>query len=96
MTFDIKISLVAPNKYNITERVFRFATEAEARDKLDVVMMILDKGYFETYTEYEKTYDAVSKILQGYEYSLIPKGRRVQTPFNQNWINNKRKRRGQR
>ena len=89
MTFDIKISLVAPNKYNITERVFRFATEDEARDKLDVIMMILDKCY-------EKTYDAVCKILQGYEYSITPKGRRVQTPFNQNWINSKRKRRGQR
>ena len=86
MTFDIKISLIAPNKYPITEKTFRFATEVEAKDKTDVVMMILDKNYFETYQEYERTYDAVSKILQGYEYSLVPKGRRIETPFNQDWI----------
>ena len=93
MTFDIKITLVAPNKYNITERTFKFATEQEARDKLDVILMILDKSYFETYTEYEKTYDAVSKILQGYEYSVRPKGRRVETPLNQNWVQRNRRRR---
>lgn len=93
MTFDIKVTLIAPNKYNITERIFRFATEDEARDKLDTILMILDKSYFETYTEYEKTYDAVCKILQGYEYSVRPKGRRVETPLNQDWVHMTRKRR---
>ena len=93
MTFDIKITLVAPNKYNIVEKTFRFATENEARDKLDVILMILDKNYFETNVEYEKTYDAISKILQGYEYSTRPKGRRVETPLNQKWVwKNKSKR----
>jgi len=86
MSFDIKISLITPNKYPISEKTFRFTQEIDARDKLDVVMMILDKNYFETYAEYEKTYDAISKILQGYEYSLIPKGRRIETPYNQKWI----------
>ena len=90
MTFDIKISLIAPNKYPIKEKIFKYGTEVEAKDKADVVMMILDKNYFETYAEYDKTYEAVSKILQGYEYSLIPKGRRIETPFNQKWIKNKR------
>jgi hypothetical protein len=86
MTFDIRISLVSPNGYTIQDKKFRFANEVEARDKLDVVMMILDKSYFETYAEYEKTYDAVSKVLQGYEFSIIPKGRRGKTPFNQGWL----------
>ena len=90
MTFDIKVTLTAPNKFNIAEKIFKFATEVEARDKADVVMMILDKNYFETNAEYVKTYDAVSKILQGYEYSLIPKGRRIETPYNQKWIRNKK------
>lgn len=86
MTFDIKISLIAPNKYAINEKVFKYTTEVEARDKTDVIMMILDKNYFETLSEYERTYDAVNKILQGYEYSIRPKGRRIETPFNQKWI----------
>ena len=86
MTFDIRISLVSPNGYTIKDKKFRFSTEVEARDKLDVVMMTLDKSYFETYAEYEKTFDAISKILQGYEYSLTPKGRKIKTAFNQEWV----------
>lgn len=92
MTFDIEINLIAPNKYSITKKRFRFATEVEAKDKLDTVMMILDKAYFETNTEYEKTYDAVCKILQGYEYSVRPKGRFIETPLNQKWIKRKNRR----
>ena len=70
--------------------MFKFTQEIDAKDKLDTVMMILDKNYFETYAEYEKTYDAVSKILQGYESSLRPKGRRIETPYNQKWMKNRR------
>lgn len=92
MTFDIRITLVSPNQYNIIDKRFRFATEDEARDKLDTIMMILDKAYFETSTEYEKTYDAVSKILQGYEYSVRPKGRGIKTPLNQKWLRKNHKR----
>lgn len=92
MTFDIRVSIIAPNGYAIIDRRFKFSTEVEARDKADVILMILDKGYYETYAEYEKTYDAVSKILQGYEYSITPKGRRIETPFNQKWVTKRRKR----
>lgn len=91
MTFDIKITLISPNQYNIKEKRFKFSTEVEAKDKLDTVMMILDKAYFETYTEYEKTYDAVCKILQGYEYSVRPKGRYIETALNQKWLKKNKK-----
>lgn len=79
MSFKIRISLITPIGTTIKDKTFEFTREVEARDKTDMAMMICDKRYFETLAEYESTVDAVSKVLQGYEYSIRPIGRKIQT-----------------
>lgn len=70
MTFDIRVSLKVPNGWNSIDKTFHFNNEIDARDKMDMVLMLLDKNYFDTYDEYEKTINAISLILEGYEYSV--------------------------
>ena len=45
-------------------------------DMLDMCKTILNKYSFETYEEYLATVESISKILQGYEYSIKPVGRK--------------------
>lgn len=76
MTFKMRISLLSPIATIIDDITFEFDKELRAKDIMDMCKTICNKYSFETYDEYIKTVDAISKILQGYEYSIKPIGRK--------------------
>ena len=76
MSFDVRISLKAPNGYTMLDKTFKFATEIDARDMCDILMMIADRNYYDTFEEYKDTIKAVSRILEGYEYAISSRPRR--------------------
>lgn len=76
MTFKMRISLLSPIATIIDDITFEFDKELQAKDIMDMCKTICNKYSFETYDEYIKTVDAISKILQGYEYSIKPIGRK--------------------
>lgn len=82
--FKIRISLVSPNGYSISDRTYKLDDEIEARDKNDIINMIMDKNYFESLKEYEDVLKAISYILQGYEYSTRPIPRQTFFKFKRN------------
>ena len=76
MSFDVRVSLKAPNGWLMKDKTFKFATEVDARDMADILMMIADRNYYDTLEEYQTTLKAVSRILEGYEYSISAQPRR--------------------
>jgi len=76
MSFDVRVSLKAPNGWLMKDKTFKFATEVDARDMVDILMMIADRNYYDTLEEYQTTLKAVSRILEGYEYSISAQPRR--------------------
>lgn len=75
-SFKLRISLISPIGTKVDDRTFEFDKEVQARDMLDMCKVILNKYSFETYEEYLATVESISKILQGYEYSIKPVGRK--------------------
>lgn len=71
MSFDVRISLKAPNGYTMEDKTFKFTNEVDARDMIDILMMIADRNYYDTLDEYKTTIKAISRILEGYEYSVM-------------------------
>ncbi len=78
MTFKLRISLLSPIATTVEDITFEFDKELQAKDIMDMCKTICDKYSFETYDEYIATVDSISKILQGYEYSIKPIGRKEQ------------------
>lgn len=76
MSFKIRISLISPIGTKLKDKTYEFDKEVQSKDMLDMCEVILNKYSFETYEEYLKTVDSISKILQGYEYAIKPKGRK--------------------
>lgn len=76
MSFKIRMSLITPIGTKISDDTFEFDKELQAKDMLDMCKSILNKYCFETYDEYLKTVEAISRILQGYEYTIKPVGRK--------------------
>ena len=79
MSFKIRISLLSPIGTKLYDKSYEFEKELQSRDMYDMCKVVLDKYSFETYEEYLKTIDSISKILQGYEYAIKPKGRKEVT-----------------
>jgi hypothetical protein len=79
MSFKIRISLITPIGTKLKDKSYEFEREVQAKDMLDMCEVVLNKYSFETYEEYLKTIDSISKILQGYEYAIKPKGRKEET-----------------
>lgn len=76
MTFKLRLILLSPIATIVDSETFEFDKELQAKDITDMCKTICNKYSFETYDEYVKTVDAISKILQGYEYSIKPVGRK--------------------
>lgn len=76
MSFKLRISLLSPIATIVDDVTYEFEKEVQAKDIDDMCKTICNKYSFETYDEYVATVDAISKILQGYEYSIKPKGRK--------------------
>ena len=76
MSFKIRISLITPIGTKLYDNTFEFDKELQAKDMLDMCKIVMNKYSFETYDEYIATVDSISKILQGYEYTIKPKGRK--------------------
>lgn len=72
----MRISLLSPIATIVDDTTFEFDKELQAKDIMDMCKTMCDKYSFETYDEYIATVDAISKILQGYEYSIRPVGRK--------------------
>lgn len=75
-TFKLRLSLISPIGTKLEDKTFEFDKELQAKDMLDMCKVILNKYSFETYEEYLATVESISKILQGYEYSIKPVGRK--------------------
>lgn len=75
MTFKLRISLISPIGTKVDDITYEFDKELQAKDMLDMCKTILNKYSFETYEEYTNTVKSIALILQGYEYSIRPKGR---------------------
>lgn len=76
MSFKIRISLISPIGTKLKDKTYEFEKEVQSRDVYDMCETIFNKYSFETYEEYLKTVDSISKILQGYEYAIKPIGRK--------------------
>lgn len=76
MSFKIRVSLTTPIGTKIDDRVYEFDSQLQAMDMTDMIKTIMNKYSFETYEEYLATVESISKILQGYEYSIKPVGRK--------------------
>lgn len=76
MSFKIRVSLTSPIGTKLDDKIYEFDKELQARDINDMIKTIFNKYSFETYDEYLATLEAISKILQGYEYSIKPVGRK--------------------
>ena len=76
MSFKIRLSLITPIGTKISDDTYEFDKELQSKDMLDMCKTVLNKYSFETYDEYIATVEGISKILQGYEYTIKPKGRK--------------------
>ena len=76
MSFKIRVSLTTPIGTKIDDKIYEFNSELQAKDMTDMIKTIMNKYSFETYEEYLATVESISKILQGYEYSIKPVGRK--------------------
>lgn len=76
MSFKIRISLLTPIGTKLKDKTYEFDKELQAKDICDMCLTMMNKYSFETYDEYLATVEAISKILQGYEYSIKPVGRK--------------------
>lgn len=72
----MRISLLSPVATIVDDITFEFDKELQAKDIMDMCKTMCNKYSFETYDEYVATVDAIGKILQGYEYSIKPVGRK--------------------
>lgn len=76
MSFKLRMSLISPIATKIDDKTFEFDKELQAKDMMDMCKIICNKYSFETYDEYVKTVQDISRILQGYEYTIKPVGRK--------------------
>lgn len=76
MSFKIRVSLTSPIGTKLDDKIYEFDKELQARDINDMIKTIFNKYSFDTYDEYLATVEAISKILQGYEYTIKPIGRK--------------------